>query len=102
MLMAGAGAESTLECQKMCETMALAGADCFLIVTPSFYKMSEYALIRHFTEVADFSPKPIVISNLPNNTSVKDSLWILVSTKFSETKFLYNYFWVEYWFDTSI
>jgi len=70
MLMAGAGAESTLECQKMCETMALAGADCFLIVTPSFYKMSEYALIRHFTEVADFSPKPIVISNLPNNTSV--------------------------------
>ena len=30
--MAGAGAESTLESQKMCETMALAGADCFLIV----------------------------------------------------------------------
>lgn len=68
--MAGAGAESTLECQKMCETMALAGADCFLIVTPSFYKMSERALIRHFVEVADFSPKPIIISNLPSNTSV--------------------------------
>ena len=68
--MAGAGAESTLECQKMCETMALAGADCFLIVTPSFYKMSERALIRHFEEVADFSPKPIIISNLPSNTSV--------------------------------
>ena len=51
--MAGAGAESTLETQKMCDQMGDAGADCFLIVTPFFYKnaMDSDALIQHFTEV---------------------------------------------------
>ena len=41
-------------------------------VTPSFYRNTtkEAALVKHFTEVADYSPKPIVISNLPGNTSV--------------------------------
>ena len=53
MLMAGAGAESTLETKNICEAMGLAGADCLLVVTPSFYKnaMSNAALIKHFTEV---------------------------------------------------
>ena len=53
LLMAGAGAESTLETQRLCEAMALAGADCLLVVTPCFYKnaMSNAALIKHFTEV---------------------------------------------------
>ena len=51
--MAGAGAESTLETQRICEAMALAGADCLLIVTPSFYKnaMNTTALVKHFKEV---------------------------------------------------
>ena len=54
LLMAGAGAESTLETQKMCDKMAEAGADCFLIVTPFFYKnaMDNDALVKHFTKVS--------------------------------------------------
>ena len=53
MLMAGAGAESTIETKNICEAMSLAGADCLLVVTPSFYKnaMTNAALIKHFTEV---------------------------------------------------
>lgn len=72
LLMAGAGAESTLETQRMCESMAIAGADCFLVVTPFFYKnaMSNTALIDHFTEVADYSPRPIIIYNVPANTGL--------------------------------
>ena len=72
MIMAGAGAESTLESQKMCETMALAGADCFLIVPPSFYPLSPSAMEKHFKEVADFSPKPIIIHNVPDHTGLDD------------------------------
>ena len=76
LLMAGAGAESTLETQRMCESMALAGADCFLIVTPFFYKnaMNSNVLIEHFTEVADTSPRPIVIYNVPANTGLGDNI----------------------------
>ena len=52
--------------------MAIAGADCFLVVTPFFYKnaMSNTALIDHFTEVADYSPRPIIIYNVPANTGL--------------------------------
>ena len=48
--MAGAGAESTLETQKMCDQMGDAGADCFLIVTPFFYKnaMDRQIFKAHF------------------------------------------------------
>merc|ERR1711937_735136 len=72
MLMAGAGAESTIETKNICEAMSLAGADCLLVVTPSFYKnaMTNAALIKHFTEVADASEKPIVIYNVPANTGL--------------------------------
>ena len=51
--MAGAGAESTIETQKLCDSMALAGADVLLVVTPHFYKnaMNSAALIKHFTKV---------------------------------------------------
>lgn len=72
LLMAGAGAESTLETQRICEAMSLAGADVLLIVTPSFYKnaMSPQALIQHFTEVADASEKPIIVYNVPANTGL--------------------------------
>ena len=59
--MAGAGAESTLETQKMCDKMADAGADCFLIVTPFFYKnaMDNDALVKHFTKVPEFTSSAI-------------------------------------------
>ena len=52
--------------------MALAGADCFLVVTPFFYKnaMTPKVLIDHFNEVADFAPKPVIIYNVPANTGL--------------------------------
>ena len=61
LLMAGAGAESTLETQKMCDKMADAGADCFLIVTPFFYKnaMDNDALVKHFIKVPEFTSSAI-------------------------------------------
>jgi 4-hydroxy-2-oxoglutarate aldolase len=48
------------------------GADAVLVVTPYYYKaaMSQEALARHFTEVADHSPLPVLIYNVPQNTGV--------------------------------
>lgn len=48
------------------------GADAVLVVTPYYYKssMSQEALTRHFTEVADHSPLPVLIYNVPQNTGV--------------------------------
>jgi 4-hydroxy-2-oxoglutarate aldolase len=48
------------------------GADAVLVVTPYFYKgsMTQERLSRHFTEVADHSPLPLLIYNVPQNTGV--------------------------------
>jgi 4-hydroxy-2-oxoglutarate aldolase len=49
-----------------------AGADAALVVTPYFYKssMTEEALARFYGEVADASPIPVFIYNVPQNTGV--------------------------------
>ncbi|KAI4905148.1 hypothetical protein NFI96_011545, partial [Prochilodus magdalenae] len=72
LVMAGSGCESTRATVQMSECMASAGADCVLVVTPSFYRgrMSSSALIHHYTQVADSSPVPVVLYNVPANTSL--------------------------------
>jgi 4-hydroxy-2-oxoglutarate aldolase len=48
------------------------GADAALVVTPYFYKnaMSQDVLANHFRAVADGSPIPVIIYNVPANTGV--------------------------------
>src|SRR5215475_3232884 len=48
------------------------GADAVLVITPYFYKssMTQERLVRHFTEVADQSPVPVLLYNVPQNTGV--------------------------------
>uniref|UniRef100_W5LQE8 4-hydroxy-2-oxoglutarate aldolase, mitochondrial n=1 Tax=Astyanax mexicanus TaxID=7994 RepID=W5LQE8_ASTMX len=72
MIMAGSGCESTLATIQMSESMASAGADCVLVVTPCFYRgrMNSSALIHHYTQVADSCPVPVVLYNVPANTSL--------------------------------
>ena len=49
-----------------------AGADAALVVTPYFYKgaMTGEVLFRFFTAVAEASPIPVLIYNVPQNTGV--------------------------------
>jgi 4-hydroxy-2-oxoglutarate aldolase len=48
------------------------GVDAALVVTPYYYKgaMTQEALLRHFTAVADNSPLPVLLYNVPQNTGV--------------------------------
>lgn len=48
------------------------GADVALVVTPYYYKgsMTQDAFTRHFNDVADRSPLPVLIYNVPANTGV--------------------------------
>jgi 4-hydroxy-2-oxoglutarate aldolase len=48
------------------------GADAVLVVNPSYYKnrMTHEALIQHFKTVADHSPIPVLIYNVPPYTGI--------------------------------
>jgi 4-hydroxy-2-oxoglutarate aldolase len=74
-LIAGAGRESTRDTIAACEMAAEAGAEAVLVITPWYYKraMSGDALRQHYQAVADASPLPVLLYNMPANTGVNMS-----------------------------
>jgi 4-hydroxy-2-oxoglutarate aldolase len=72
LFIAGAGAESTTATISLVRRAADLGADGAMIVTPHYYRgqMNPASLIHHFRAVADASPIPIILYNVPANTNV--------------------------------
>ena len=71
-LIAGTGRESTRATIAATRRAAAAGVDAVLIRTPSFFKpqMTTDAFVRHFSEVADASPVPVLLYNVTLYTGV--------------------------------
>ncbi|HJQ71490.1 MAG TPA: dihydrodipicolinate synthase family protein [Blastocatellia bacterium] len=71
-VVAGVNELSTRAAITSTRAAADAGADFVLLITPYFYKssMTGEALRRHFRQVADQSPVPVLIYNVPQNTGV--------------------------------
>lgn len=72
LMIAGTGAQSTRSTIALTQRAAEAGADAALVVTPHYYspKMTADALVRHYEAVADASPIPVLIYNVPKFTGV--------------------------------
>ena len=66
-LLAGTGAESTRHCIARCRDAASSGADAVLVVAPHYYSssMTPPAIKAHFQRVADESPVPVLLYNIP-------------------------------------
>src|SRR5688500_15773942 len=71
-LLAGTGRESTAATIAATERAAQLGADAVLVRTPSFYKsqMTTDAFVKHYTQVADRSPVPVLLYNVTMYTGV--------------------------------
>jgi 4-hydroxy-2-oxoglutarate aldolase len=69
----GAGQQSTVGTINEIKKAAHAGADAVLVITPHFYRaaITHDALVRHYTEVADASPVPVMLYSMPALTGVK-------------------------------
>lgn len=67
LLIAGTGRESTPATMDACRRAGAIGADAVLVRPPSYYKgqMTAEALVAHFRRVADASPVPVLLYNLP-------------------------------------
>jgi 4-hydroxy-2-oxoglutarate aldolase len=80
LLLVGTGRESTRATIAASKRAAAQGADAVLVRTPSFFKgqMTPPVLIDHFTAVADASPVPVLLYNLPGVTGVTLT-WPIVS-----------------------
>jgi len=74
LIIAGAGCESTIQTIRLCKRMAAAGADAVLVINPHYYTKgmkSEAVITNHFKQVADASPIPVVLYNMPANTGIE-------------------------------
>lgn len=71
-VMAGVGAESTRLSIELCRLAAGEGAHFGSLITPFFFakKMTGPVLARHFLEVAEASPIPLLLYNNPGVTGV--------------------------------
>jgi 4-hydroxy-2-oxoglutarate aldolase len=71
-LIAGTGRESTRATIAATRRAAASGVDAAMVRTPSFFKaqMTSDVLVRHYTEVADASPIPVLLYNVTMFTGV--------------------------------
>ncbi len=72
LVIAGTGCESTQETIELTRACAACGAHAALVVTPHYYgaRMNEAAMHAYFTAIADHSPIPILLYNVPKFTHI--------------------------------
>jgi 4-hydroxy-tetrahydrodipicolinate synthase len=67
-VIAGCGSYSTAAAIEMAQAAADVGADAALVVVPYYNKPSQRGLAAHFLAIADHSPLPIIVYNVPSRT----------------------------------
>jgi 4-hydroxy-tetrahydrodipicolinate synthase len=67
-VLAGAGGYDTREVIEAAREMQAAGAEGLLSVTPYYNKPTPDGLVRHYQAIAEATPLPIVVYNVPGRT----------------------------------
>ena len=73
-VMVGVGGNNTLEVVEQIKHTDFNGVDALLSVVPYYNKPSQQGLIEHYTAVADASPVPVLLYNVPGRTGVNLSV----------------------------
>lgn len=76
MFMAGVACSTLREAQSFIDKISHLRVDALLVSVPSYYKnrMNDSALSRYFTAVADHSPFPVILYNIPRFSGVEMSI----------------------------
>src|SRR3954466_9576662 len=69
-VLAGAGGYDTREVIHLADEMRKAGAAGLLSVTPYYNKPTQEGLYQHYHAIADSTPLPILVYNVPSRTGV--------------------------------
>jgi 4-hydroxy-tetrahydrodipicolinate synthase len=69
-ILAGAGGYDTRSIIRLADEMRKAGASGLLSVTPYYNKPTQEGLYQHFLAIADSTPLPIIVYNVPGRTGV--------------------------------
>ena len=79
-VIAGTGSNNTAQTVAFTQEVGqIPGIDMALVVAPYYNKPNQRGIIAHFEKVAENSPVPIIIYNIPGRTGIKISKETLVS-----------------------
>ena len=67
-MIVGAGSNDTAACHEEIQMVADRGANAALMVVPYYTRPSRQAVLEHFTALADASPVPLIVYNIPYRT----------------------------------
>jgi 4-hydroxy-tetrahydrodipicolinate synthase len=70
-VVAGAGSNDTAHAVRMAEQAADAGAHGLLVVSPYYSRPSQEGVYRHVVAVADSTPLPVMLYDVPGRTGVR-------------------------------
>jgi len=65
----GLGGNNTQEVVRTISQVDFTGVDALLSVSPYYNKPSQEGIFRHFNAIADHSPVPVILYNVPGRTS---------------------------------
>jgi 4-hydroxy-tetrahydrodipicolinate synthase len=69
-LVAGASTNATVESLPLVSECAPAGMDGVMLTVPYYNKPPQEGLVRHFTTLAEATPLPCIVYNVPSRTSL--------------------------------
>ena len=69
-LVAGASTNATTESLRIVEQGAAAGMDALMLTVPYYNKPPQEGLVRHFTALAEATPLPCIVYNVPSRTAL--------------------------------
>ncbi|RJQ53018.1 MAG: 4-hydroxy-tetrahydrodipicolinate synthase [Actinobacteria bacterium] len=67
-VIAGAGSNSTREAVELTKAAQALGCDATLQVGPYYNRPSQAGMIEHYTSIAEATPLPVIIYNIPSRT----------------------------------
>lgn len=69
-IIAGVGTNHTAQSVALAKAAAACGADALLAVTPYYNKATQEGLYQHYIAIAEATPLPLVLYNVPSRTGV--------------------------------
>lgn len=69
-VLAGIGGNDTAEVVALARDAAQTAVDGLLVVTPGYNRPSQEGLFQHFKAIAEATPQPVMLYNVPGRTSV--------------------------------